>query len=385
MRMKNSFIKIIFSCLLISKIATLQAIELSDKAQISLITGSPGNELYNQFGHSAIRIYDPLYGMDKLFNYGTFDFETPNFLLKFAQGRLKYSLSVEDYPRFVAFYAQEGRSVYEQILNLDKNQKQMLFNFLENNYKPENRLYLYDFFFDNCSSRIRDVFKNVFKDDISFEPYQDKRTFMELLEPYMKDAWVNLGIRLILGFPSHQIVKSDDYMFLPRYLQESFRQASIQKDGNETNLVMEEKTVYQAMVSEPAGYFYFHPYFVFWSLFVITMIISNLGAFWQRIARYLDFLLFFSVGLAGCLFLLMWFATDHRVMPLNPNLIWAFPLHAFFAFYLFRKKLPRFVEAHLAINFILLCFSLFAATLFYHGAVVPIILTLMVRIYKRLH
>ncbi|MFM8347792.1 MAG: DUF4105 domain-containing protein, partial [Bacteroidota bacterium] len=111
-----------------------QHLRLSSQARISLITCGPWQgELYSAFGHSAIRVYDPILQIDLAFNYGTFDFNQPNFYLNFARGRNLYRLSVQDYPMFRDFYVSYNRYIHEQVLNLDAGRKNRLFAFLQNN------------------------------------------------------------------------------------------------------------------------------------------------------------------------------------------------------------------------------------------------------------
>ncbi|MBL7807773.1 MAG: DUF4105 domain-containing protein, partial [Saprospiraceae bacterium] len=135
---------------------------LSDSAQISLMTVAPGEFVYSTFGHSAIRVKDPGTRFDRCYNYGTFDFEQPNFLLKFCQGKLLYNLDIESYRSFEYGNLQDRRTMQEQVLNINQEQKQRLFDLLQENYKEENRYYKYDFFYDNCATRIRDIVQETF-------------------------------------------------------------------------------------------------------------------------------------------------------------------------------------------------------------------------------
>ena len=388
LKMKPLFLK--FALLILMFILNQQsiaALELSKNAQISLITGSPGTELYTLFGHSAIRVYDPFYGFDILYNYGTFDFNTPNFTLKFVQGRLNYALSKEYYQAFVEFYKREGRSIDEQVLDLTQVQKQKLFDFLEENYKPENRFYKYDFFFDNCSSRIRDVLIKVYKSDIVFENTTPKesKTFKALLDPYLKDAWLSLGIYLILGAPADKVASKSDYMYLPDYLNYAFADAKIKNGDEMIPLVKETKSVYQAIVTRPATYF-FTPHLVFWVFLGVIAGITYLGYQRNKIAKGLDFFIFFLMGLVGCFFLFTWFGTDHQVLPMNFNMLWALPTHFIFAFYLWKGKLPNFVKIYFLISAFILIFTLvgwFFLPQRLHTAIIPIILVLLIRsIYR---
>ena len=158
--MKKLYLLFLFLFFL-NNISEAQPSTLSEEAEISIITIGPGKNLYDKFGHSAFRVKDEANGIDWAYNYGTYDFNTPNFYTKFAQGKLNYNLSVSYFEPFFENYIAENRWVKEQVLNLTVEEKNALFQFLENNAKPENRGYLYDFFFDNCATKIRDVLVSV--------------------------------------------------------------------------------------------------------------------------------------------------------------------------------------------------------------------------------
>lgn len=159
----NSLKQIAFAFLLILPVllnaqnARKSEIVLSDSARISLLTCSPGNELYSVFGHSAIRVKDLPNKVDIVFNYGVFDFSDPNFYPNFVRGRMNYILAGNYYEDFYSSYVEENRSISEQVLNFSKEEKQHLLDSLFINYMPEHRYYRYDFFYDNCATRIRNV------------------------------------------------------------------------------------------------------------------------------------------------------------------------------------------------------------------------------------
>lgn len=381
MRCIYCFLLIFFSCLP----HTLPAFELSAKAQISLITGSAGTELYAIFGHSAIRVYDPFYGLDVMYNYGTFDFNTPNFLLKFGQGRLLYSLSKENYPRFLYYYQAEGRSVEEQILDLAKEDKQKIFAFLENNAKPQNRDYKYDFFYDNCATRIRDVLSKVLGNRLSWKIDKEakQKTFKQLVTPYLKDAWVHYGIYLILGLRSDYYATPAQTMFLPDYLSEAVGKATLETSGKASLLAKPKTQALQIMVNKPQQSF-------FTPLLVMSLIGLGLGGltFWEMKRgirlRGVDFGLFFITGLAGCLFLIMWVATDHLATHINLNMLWAFPPHVVISFWLLRRRVGKLLKWYFsgfAIFQLLLVIDWFVLPQEMHIAMLPIILALIVRAF----
>jgi hypothetical protein len=137
-----------------------------DDLRISLLSCSPGAELYSIFGHSAIRVTDETSGTDRVYNYGTFNFREKNFYLKFLSGKLNYYLSVQSFPSFMSDYLEENRTVYEQVLNISHFHKLQLHTALRLNALPENRAYKYDFFWDNCSTRIRDKIESSYADSL---------------------------------------------------------------------------------------------------------------------------------------------------------------------------------------------------------------------------
>ena len=158
------------------------AITLSPQAEISILTCAPGTELYSLFGHTAIRVSDPYQKIDAVFNYGTFDFRTPHFYLKYAKGLLLYQLSVTSYENFISSYILDDRSVWSQTLQLDSLTKQQLFDNLLKNQLPENRTYLYNFLFDNCSTRVRDMISESIKSPIEWHIREELAAVISLLE-----------------------------------------------------------------------------------------------------------------------------------------------------------------------------------------------------------
>ena len=191
---------------------------LTQDAEISLITGEPGKELYTKFGHSAIRVHDPANGIDLVYNYGTFNFNAPGFYPKFLRGKLNYFLDVYEFKRMMLTYKYYNQSLYEQVIELTYDEKKAIYNFINTNYLPANKYYLYDFFFDNCSSRIKDVFQDILGPKLIFEDHDIKtnKTFRQLLDEFLnKSPWIDFGIDLTLGLPTDATATSEEYMFLP--------------------------------------------------------------------------------------------------------------------------------------------------------------------------
>ena len=170
-----------------------------------LLTCGPGNEVYSLWGHSALRIVDKSSGQDIVYNWGVFDFSTKNFAWKFAKGRLNYMIAASTYKRFLQDYTSSNRWVKSQKINLSEAEMSNLLDLLEENMRPENVFYLYDFFYDNCATRIRDVLEKAVGNNFLY-PIEDnsiKSTFRDEIGKYMGNAlWLNLGTDLLLGLPS---------------------------------------------------------------------------------------------------------------------------------------------------------------------------------------
>jgi len=298
---------------------------LSPLAQISLLTASPGPALYASFGHSALRVMDPVNGLDEVYNFGTFDFDTPNFYLKFLQGRLHYKLTVTTFWQFYYDYKAEGSGVAEQVLDLTHEEKVRIYDFLQFNRLPENAYYLYDFFFDNCATRIRDLVHNHLNPvwPVSLSP--PGLTFRQLLSPYVEHTpWIRAGIDLILGLPADRVANAWEYMYLPDHMLSAFEYASLQ-DGR--RLV---KETHQALEQSyfPTRVGFLSPVVVGWILLVIGIVLHAK----PKLVRIFDQVFFSFLGVMGIVIAFMWFISDHPATKLNLNLLWTFPAHLYFIF-----------------------------------------------------
>ncbi|MBU6339915.1 MAG: DUF4105 domain-containing protein [Bacteroidetes bacterium] len=312
---------------------------LSDSARVSLMTVSPGSELYSIFGHSALRVYDPVTRINRVYNYGTFDFDQPNFYLNFCRGKLLYSLDVESYRNFEFGNLHDHRWMSEQVLNLSPAQCNRIFELLQTNALPENRDYKYDFFYDNCATRIRDLLKETFYHQISFDSSGLKPgvTMRQLLKPYLQNSpWTDFGIDLILGWAADRKARAEDYMFLPDHVHDIF--AATKTDGH-VPLVRSEHFIPENKMPTPG----FHPGFLdrpFWVMcfFALLGLLSMAN---PRTERIFDTLFWLLLGLAGLVIALLWFATDHSATKTNLNMFWALPTHLLF---FWRRNRSEFVE-----------------------------------------
>ncbi|MGV3503164.1 MAG: DUF4105 domain-containing protein [Adhaeribacter sp.] len=389
--MNQTFIKpILITCCLLFHFLNLPAQglpPLSEGAEISLITVSPGAELYSMYGHSAIRVNDPARGVDYVFNYGTFDFNTPNFYVKFVRGKLPYQLSVGYFEDLKSHSIRDNRSVVEQVLNLEAAEKQKVLDLLATNYQPENRSYLYDFFFDNCATRIRDVFERGMGKSLQFSdaPAPNPRSFRQLVGIYQNPhPWVDLGVDLVMGLPSDALASPRQTMFLPDYLMAQFDQARVKRGAGQAAgqaFVKETRQLFKASAtSEPASLR--RPTVVCWSLLVILAVYTFYQVRQRQSDHTLDILLFGITGFLGLVLLFLWFGTDHASFAGNLNLLWALPLHLPMALMLLRRTKPKALRTYFLAVAALSALLLISWPFFpqqFHQAVFPLILLLGLR------
>ena len=357
-----------------------QHLQLTQNAQVSVITVAPGNDLVDSFGHNAFRVRDPLLSVDYVYNYGTYDFNTPNFYGKFAQGKLLYDLGISKFDNFLQFYASQNRTVVEQILNLSKEEKQQFFEFLQNNARPENKSYLYDFFFDNCATKLRDVSDKILTKNIQFNYTFDETglTFRDLIHKYLDEqAWGKFGIDLALGSVIDRKATPQEYSFLPDYIYKNFEKGSI----NNKPLVRITRTLFTSQPKEKK-HSYFTPFVLFSLLAILVIWITYKDYKENKRSRWLDFSIFFFTGMVGLLVLLLWFATDHSATAKNYNALWAVAPNIIVAFLMLKKEIKTWLKKYilfliflLAITFVLwvVKVQVFSITL------LPILLMLTVR------
>lgn len=330
-------------CLLFS-VSRAQTI-LSPQAEISIITCGPyQGELYSAFGHSAIRVIDPVRGFDIAFNYGMFDFNQPNFYLNFTRGYLYYKLGVYSYPDFRDHYISCNRYVHEQVLALDSAKKQRVFDYLETNARPENQTYRYDYFYNNCASKVRDVFVDVFKAEIKFDSsfIKTNYTIRDLTELYLQQQpWGDLGIDVCLGLPMDKKASAYDYMFLPDYIESSFDRVTL----SGLPIVREKISVYESL-PETIPFHWYHPWIVFGLLFLLAAIISYRDWQRQKLSKWFDVTLFGAAGIVGLLLFILWVATDHKAAANNFNLAWAFPFHLVGAIGLLKRTSQKWISGY---------------------------------------
>ena len=353
--------------------------------RISLLTCTPGEELYSTFGHSAFRIVDSSKAFndnwrDVVYNYGTFNFDDDGFYLKFVRGKLLYYVSPEYFPDFKDLYQSTNRGITEQVLNLTAAEEITVQQFLNNNLKEENRYYKYDFFFDNCTTRLRDILKKQHDSafcKVAVMPVGSR--FRQAIHQYLdknnKD-WSKLGIDILLGKPCDGVMTTEYMQFLPDNLMKSL-------DSSHT-MVLSSQNLYPISNENNKGSF-FTPFVVFSLLAIFIVLIGySKSKFAQAFLYGFDGLLFFLTGLLGIILIFMWFGTDHSMTKDNFNLIWAWPTHFVMAFFVnSHKSWAQKYFKFTAVALMAVLISWFFLPQQMNNGLIPIVLLLIYRSVKK--
>ncbi|MCB9032757.1 MAG: DUF4105 domain-containing protein [Chitinophagales bacterium] len=357
--------------------------KLSSDATVSLLTVGSGTEIYQLFGHTGIRITDPKFGWDLVYNYGTFNFGEPNFVQKFIQGKLLYYLSIDTYAEFETMYKEENRSITEQNIVLDSVQKQRLFEALTINARDENKYYRYDFLADNCSTRPRDVLLAVIggqnKSKFKFgKDADDNSSYRQLIDRHNFNEWLDFGMDLLIGLPTDKKA-GFGRTFLPEELMQLFDNTTY--DGKK---IVSSNSLILDKIPEHIRKPFISPALVFWLLFLILFIMQIKR---KTVKRWKVFpAIYLSIlGILGWFLLFMWFGTDHTSTKWNLNLLWAMPLNFPLAFFMLREKSPNWILIYFKIYRIILAVLIILWWLNpqeYHKAVFPIILIAIILVSR---
>ncbi len=349
--------------------------------RISLLTCTPGEELYSTFGHSAIRIVDSSSTTDIVYNYGTFNFAAEGFYIKFIRGKLMYYVLAEEFDSFKKDYQASNRSITEQILNLTAAEKVTVQQFLNNNLKEENKYYKYDFFFDNCTTRVRDIIKKNHDSVFTTKAVMPKgTTFRNAIHQYLNknnQYWSKLGIDILLGKPCDGVMTAQQMQFLPDNLMASLDSANQPIILSHQNLFPVNNQRTKASLFTPLNIF------ILLLLLVIVASFSK-NKFVQACLQGFDGLLFFLTGALGIILILMHTSTDHSMAKDNFNLLWAWPPHLIAAFFVHSKKAwvkKYFAFTAVALALVLLAWFFLPQQL--NTSLIPLVLLLIYRSAKK--
>ncbi|MBS1602455.1 MAG: DUF4105 domain-containing protein [Bacteroidetes bacterium] len=358
-----------FSILLASG-ASATNTPLSPFSKISVLTCSPGTDSYAIFGHSAIRVHDPVAGVDLVFNFGTFNADDPQFYQKFLSGRMTYSLSAGSFGDFLPEYQDGNRTVWEQVLNMSTQEKQLIWDRLLENLKEENRYYKYDFLYDNCSTRIRDALRRIYggRWDIA-APIPPKSFRQQFSSGFVYNPWTGFGINICTGLPADKYPGANERLFLPQNLFDALARSRAK--------LVDTTMVYD--FSHRAGAPAFNwtsPLAICWMLFAAYALVLAAELRYKVQLKAFDIFIFSVTGLAGLVMVFLWTMTDHHISRFNLNLLWASPVNLLIVF------MPGLKRLYLPVLALPLVFSVVASHL-YDPAVLPLTLILLTRMLTR--
>lgn len=320
--------KILFPIiLLVSFFGYSQNIQLSDKTEVSILTCGTGNESYSLYGHTGIRIKDEPNDLDIVYNYGTFDFETPNFILKFVKGDLQYFMSVSKYPNFEYAYRYENRSIYQQTLSLSQEKKQQLFESLNTDLNSDKRFYTYKFIDRNCTNMVVDKINTILDDTIIKTKKPVEISYREILFPYSKQHFFEqLGINIIFGT---KVDQDAERLFLPLELLTVLKDTKV----DQKPLVTETKTLFDARPSifEPS---LLNSIYVIIAFLTLIVLVNKKGV---------TIFYFSTIGLIGLFLCLVGFYSFHEEVMWNYNALLFNPLYLFFVFYYVKKDTKKII------------------------------------------
>ena len=360
-----------------------------DSLRISLLTCGAGDEIYSLFGHTALRVEDRTTGRDVVYHYGVFDFDTPNFALKFALGETDYQMGMTSYKRFLSEYAWLGRSVEQQVLDLTPEEARRLADRLAENYRPENRVYRYSYFYDNCATRPRDQVEQAVEGHVDYGRDMESRatgqTFRSIMRHYAEGhPWSRFGMDFCLGSKADEPVNLRETMFVPFNVRDYFATAQIAApDGTARPLTRPTETLVPSpdtrTPQEDQG---FTPLRAALLLFAATAGATIYGLKRKRPLWGIDAVLFAAAGLAGIIPAFLVLFSQHPAVSPNYLLLVFHPLHLLCLPWMLRRVSQCRRSRYMAANFtVLTLFILLWAVIpqRFDLAVLPLACCLLVR------
>jgi len=360
------------------------AAPLSPSATVSLLTCSPvDDDVYTLYGHTAIRVCDTAQHIDAVFNYGIFDFSKPNFIYRFAKGETDYMLRAYNFSAFMQEYVLRGSEIAEQRLNLSPQEREALWQALVLNERPENRVYRYNFFFDNCATRPAAMIEKHLNGKLLFASVDDEPSFRDVINYCTRNhPWVTFGCNLVLGLPTDRKMTFRERFFLPAFVRDAFDMAMIDSDGCENYLVAKRVILNEADMSEEekdAAYkCFWSPMLCGWLFFAVILLITVIEWRQRRRFVFIDCLCFFLAGCAGCVLYFLCFLSVHPCIFPNLSVLWLHPFHFIgVAVCLLKKPVIYHTINLFAIIFMLILW--FFVPQYYDLAFTPLISALLLR------
>ena len=363
----NSLLKkIFFFALLISSIISFgQTIILSKNAQVSVITCDTGNESYSLFGHTAIRISDTDNNLDLVYNYGAFDFATPNFVAKFAKGDLQYFAVASTFSDFMSQYTYERRSVFEQELIIPLAFKQKLFDNLNMVLASEERYYTYKFIDRNCTSMVVEMLNKTLESKVIFKRTDTDKTYRTILYPHFDNFFYQkLGTSVIFG---KKVDESGSQIFLPFELLKSLEQTQFENHP----ISRDSKTLLDFKKETTKSWWDNFYTFVFLLGFIVVINKKGIDLFYLSM-----------MGLLGIFFGFMGFYSSHQELTYNYNILLFNPFLLALLYFQYTKNRKWIINIALANIFFLFFYLVFMLNKIHLLIVLPLIITSLVLLIK---
>ena len=337
-----SRLKYFIFCLFIGVDFSVQS-KSTDSIRFSLLTCANGTEIYSLFGHTAIRYENYTRRIDVVFNYGMFSFNTPNFIFRFVAGETDYQLGITPYSYFEAEYAMRGSSVYQQVLNLTQSEKERLLTILENNYLPENRIYRYNYFYDNCTTRARDKIEECIEGKVVYPDSLSGKSYRGIVHEFTAGSpWDEFGIDLCLGAEADKEINKRQQMFSPFYMKYYASNAYIvDAGGTRRPLILDETKIVDVEPEEVQPGFILSPLMCGALFLALCVVMAWRQWKTQRIWWGWDIVLYGLQGLAGCIIAFLFFFSVHPTVGSNWLLILFNPIPLLYLPFMVYKAVKR--------------------------------------------
>ena len=302
----------------------------NDSILVSLVTCSPGTEVYAVYGHTALRIEIPSQGVDMAVNYGLFSFNAPNFIWRFIKGETDYIVGTIGYPIFEREYTTRGSQVTLQKLNLSEKEKVKLVQLLNENLRPENREYRYNFLYNNCSTKARDKVEEALTGHVTIGKEQQS-TYRSIIHQYTEDyPWLQFGIDYLLGMEADRPIDVRQQMFAPEYLMEYTASAQLVSNGREYPYVTETKITKPIGEKDSVWRFMLSPTQTMILLLMLVLVIGTFEILVERRQGWFDVLLLIIQGAMGCVVTFLLLFSGHPTVGSNLHAIYLNPLPLIF-------------------------------------------------------
>lgn len=370
MKLYRRYLKGIFLALMLLVSGGVMAQEETDSAlaqmdsvDISLLTCSPGQEIWSLYGHTAIRFNDKLHQTDLAINYGLFSFGEKNFIIHFVFGKTDYQMGICPFSMFLMDYAKQGRGVVQQTLNLTREEKMAITQAIALNYQPANRIYRYNFFYDNCTTRARDIIVNHLNGKVEYKVDPNVRpTYRQMVHQWNSyHRWMSFGCDLLLGYGSDRATDYAQQQFLPDSLRADFDNAMVvDLAGHKRKLVSSKEEVLKVneanVDSSKSIWNLITPTIFFAILLFVTAVIfvielKRLKTFWLY-----DVILLTLDALAGLVLFLMIFS-EHPTVKVNFQILLLNPLSLIFVYFVGNSAIRQ--KYHFYWTMLAVCIILF--------------------------